>query len=543
MRMNGAQAVIRALEKENVKVIFGYPGAAICPFYDALLDSNIKHILTRHEQGAAHAANGYARITGTTGVCVATSGPGATNIITGIATAYMDSIPIIAITGQVPTDSIGKDVFQEADITGATAPFCKHNYLVKKVEELPRILKEAFHIASTGRPGPVLIDIPLDIQLKEFEFKYPEDINLRGYRPILKGHPLQLKKVAEAIKNSNAPVICAGGGIISSDASEALLELIEKCQIPVTTTLMGIGAIPSEHELNLGMLGSHGSYSANYAVYNADLVMIIGARVGDRAMSAAEKIAQKAEIIHIDIDPAEIGKNIEAAIPVVGDARLVLEDLNKLVEEKGDVEDWNKKIKKVKREHSVSLAGDTQSGFVNPKYLLSILSKIVDHDTVVTTEVGQNQIWAANYYSARKPRTFISSGGMGTMGYGLPAAVGVKIGSPRSKVITISGDGSFQMSMQELGTIKQNNLGVKVIIFNNSRLGMVSELQKVKYSCRYSQVCLRSNPDFVKIAEAYGFKGKRISNNSQIEGALKDMLADDSPYLLECVVDPEESTL
>jgi acetolactate synthase-1/2/3 large subunit len=272
-------------------------------------------------------------------------------------------------------------------------------------------------------------------------------------------------------------------------------------------------------------------------------VMIIGARVGDRAMSAAEKIAQKAEIIHIDIDPAEIGKNIEAAIPVVGDARLVLEDLNKLVEEKGDVEDWNKKIKKVKREHSVSLAGDTQSGFVNPKYLLSILSKIVDHDTVVTTEVGQNQIWAANYYSARKPRTFISSGGMGTMGYGLPAAVGVKIGSPRSKVITISGDGSFQMSMQELGTIKQNNLGVKVIIFNNSRLGMVSELQKVKYSCRYSQVCLRSNPDFVKIAEAYGFKGKRISNNSQIEGALKDMLADDSPYLLECVVDPEESTL
>jgi acetolactate synthase-1/2/3 large subunit len=543
MRMNGAQAVIRALEKENVKVIFGYPGAAICPFYDALLDSNIKHILTRHEQGAAHAANGYARITGTTGVCVATSGPGATNIITGIATAYMDSIPIIAITGQVPTDSIGKDVFQEADITGATAPFCKHNYLVKKVEELPRILKEAFHIASTGRPGPVLIDIPLDIQLKEFEFKYPEDINLRGYRPILKGHPLQLKKVAEAIKNSNAPVICAGGGIISSDASEALLELIEKCQIPVTTTLMGIGAISSEHELNLGMLGSHGSYSANYAVYNADLVMIIGARVGDRAMSAAEKIAQKAEIIHIDIDPAEIGKNIEAAIPVVGDARLVLEDLNKLVEEKGDVEDWNKKIKKVKREHSVSLAGDTQSGFVNPKYLLSVLSKVVDHDTVVTTEVGQNQIWAANYYSARKPRTFISSGGMGTMGYGLPAAVGVKIGSPRSKVITISGDGSFQMSMQELGTIKQNNLGVKVIIFNNSRLGMVSELQKVKYSCRYSQVCLRSNPDFVKIAEAYGFKGKRISNNSQIEGALKDMLADDSPYLLECVVDPEESTL
>jgi acetolactate synthase-1/2/3 large subunit len=542
MRVNGAQAVIKALEKENTEVIFGYPGAAICPFYDALLDSNIKHILTRHEQGAAHAANGYARITGKTGVCVATSGPGATNIITGIATAYMDSIPIIAITGQVPTDSIGKDVFQEVDITGATAPFCKHNYLVKKAEELPRILKEAFHIASTGRPGPVLIDIPLDIQLEEFEFSYPEDINLRSYKPTLKGHPLQLKKVAEAIKNSKTPVICAGGGIISSGASEALLYLIEKCCIPVTTTLMGIGAIPSEHDLNLGMLGSHGSFSANYAIYNADLVVIIGARVGDRAMSAAEKIAQKAEIVHIDIDPAEIGKNIDAAIPVVGDARFVLEDLNKLVE-KGDIEDWNKTIERAKKEHSVSRVGDTQSEFVNPKYLLGILSNIVGHDTVITTEVGQNQIWAANYYNVRKPRTFITSGGMGTMGYGLPAAVGVKIGSPKSKVITISGDGSFQMSMQELGTIKQSNLGVKIIIFNNSRLGMVRELQKVKYRCRYSQVCLESNPEFVKIAEAYGFKGKRIMNNSQIEEALKDMLADDRPYLLECVVDPEESTL
>jgi len=542
MKLTGAQVIVKALEHEKINTIFGYPGAAICPFYNALLDSDIGHILTRHEQGAAHAASGYARVTGKTGVCVATSGPGATNLITGIATAYMDSIPMVAITGQVPTDMIGRDVFQEADITGATAPFCKHSYLVKKTEELPRVMKEAFYIASTGRPGPVVVDVPIDVQNGETDFDYPESIDIRGYKPKYKGHPMQIKKVAEAIKEAKSPVICAGGGIISSGASELLVKLAEKCNIPVTTTLMGKGAIPCRHELNLGMLGSHGSYVANYAVHHSDLLMIIGARVGDRAMGTAYKIAKKAKVVHIDIDPAEIGKNIPVTIPIVGDAKAVLEDLLEIMEERS-LDEWNKTIGRIKSEHPPKYDSSGESGYVNPKYLLSVMSDMVDEDTIVTTEVGQNQIWAANYFKTRKPGTFISSGGMGTMGYGLPSAVGAKIGRPESKVITISGDGSFQMSMQELGTMKQYRLGIKIIVFNNSRLGMVRELQKVKYCSRYSQVYMEDNPDFVQLVGAYGFKGERINDNSEVKGALEKMLSDDEPYLLECIVDPEERTL
>ena len=547
MKITGAEAIIKSLEKENIEVIFGYPGAAICPFYNYLPDSNIKHILTRHEQGAAHAASGYARITGKTGVCVATSGPGATNLITGIATAYMDSIPIVAITGQVSTDQIGKDVFQEADITGATAPFCKHNYLVSRAEELPKIMKEAFHIASTGRPGPVLIDIPIDVQESMIDYKYPDTIDMKGYKPTYKGHVLQIRKISDAIEESKAPVICAGGGVINADATDLLLQLAEKCGIPVATTLMGIGVIPSRHELNLGMIGSHGSYTANYAVNNADLVIIIGARVGDRAMSSAQKIAQKSKIVHIDIDPAEIGKNIEVTIPVVGDAKFILEELLKIVA-KGDVDHWNnviaeKKLKHPPGERNLSDKSLEKSETIDPRYLINLISDIAGDNTIITTEVGQNQIWAANYYKIKKPRTFITSGGMGTMGYGLPAAIGAKIGSPESKVITISGDGSFQMSMQELGTIKQNKLGVKVIILNNSRLGMVREVQKNKYRGRYSEVSLEDNPDFIKLAEAYGFKGQRINSNNQVPEALEKMLADDEAFILECIVDPEEPTL
>jgi acetolactate synthase-1/2/3 large subunit len=343
LKITGAQAMVKILEIEKVSHMFGYPGAAICPFYDALVDSEIKHILTRHEQGAVHAASGYARATGKTGVCVATSGPGATNLITGIATAYMDSIPIVTITGQVPTSQIGKDVFQEADITGATAPFCKHNYLVKDVEELPKIMKEAFYIASTGRPGPVLIDVPVDVQNTRFDFEYPQNVDIKGYKPTYKGHPLQIRKIADAVRESKSPVICAGGGVINSGASNELLELVDKCRIPVVTTLMGIGSIPAKHELNLGMLGSHGNYVANYAIHNSDLVIIMGARVGDRAMAAASKIAKKAKIIHIDIDPAEIGKNIDVVIPVVGDVKTILQDLLQIIE-KGNVEEWNGKI-------------------------------------------------------------------------------------------------------------------------------------------------------------------------------------------------------
>lgn len=540
--INGAQAIIRALELENVNIIFGYPGAAISPFYDALLGSSIKHILTRHEQGAAHGASGYARVTGKTGVCVATSGPGATNLITGIATAYMDSIPIVAITGQVSSELIGRDVFQEADITGATAPFCKHNYLVKKVNDLPLIIKEAFHIASTGRPGPVVIDVPVDIQNQLLDFKYPESVDIKGYKPTYKGHTLQIKKVAEALLSAKAPVICAGGGIITSGASGMLQKLIEKCRIPVATTLMGIGSLPSQHELCFGMLGTHGSFAANYAVHNADLVIIIGARVGDRAMGTAGKIAQKSRIVHIDIDPAEIGKNIDVSIPVVGDARLILEDLFGHVNSTGN-EEWINEIKKVRQMHSGIRMDKDGTSFVNPKYLMSQLAGYVSEDAIITTEVGQNQIWAANHYNLRKPGTFISSGGLGTMGYGLPSAVGSKLGKPDSTVIAICGDGSFQMSMQELGTMKQENLGVKIIIFNNSRLGMVHELQKNKHGGRFSQVLMEHNPDFVKLVGAYGFRGERISQNSQVNPALERMLADDEAYLLECVVDPDEPTL
>ncbi|EGD46853.1 acetolactate synthase, large subunit, biosynthetic type [Ruminiclostridium papyrosolvens DSM 2782] len=540
MKITGAQALVKALELENVTTIFGYPGAAICPFYDALLDSDINHVLTRHEQGAAHAASGYSRVTGKTGVCVATSGPGATNLITGIATAYSDSIPMVAITGQVSLDLIGRDVFQEVDITGATEPFCKHNYLVKNIKDLPRIVKEAFHIASTGRPGPVLIDVPVDIQTDELDFIYPHEVDIKGYKPNYKGHPQQIRRIAEAITSSQRPIICAGGGVISAKASEVMTRLAEKCQIPVVTTLMGIGSIPVEHPLNFGMLGSHGVYAANYAVHNTDLLIIIGARVGDRALGTAGKIAEKAGIIHIDIDPAEIGKNVSTTIPVVGDAGLILEDLYKSIQKCNTLQ-WLESLQQAVKKNKVELT--EKNNYVNPKKLIAELSKRLNDDAIVVTEVGQNQIWAANNFIARTPGSFITSGGLGTMGYGLPAGIGVKTGKPGSTVVVIGGDGSFQMSMPELGTIKQNRLGVKILILNNSRLGMVREMQKNKYKKRYSQVFLDDNPDFVKIAEAYGFKSKRISCNSQIDSALDSFLDDDNAYLLECIVDPEEETV
>lgn len=540
MKISGAEAIIKCLEYENVDTIFGYPGAAICPFYDALYHSKIKHILTRHEQGAAHAASGYARASSKTGVCVTTSGPGATNVITGIATAYMDSIPLVAITGQVETGLIGKDVFQEADITGATAPFCKHNYLIKSASDIPRIIKEAFYIASTGRPGPVVIDIPVDMQKEFIEFDYPQTTNIRGYNPVCRIDLSQIKIAAQAINEAKSPVICAGGGIIISEASRELAKLAEKCKIPVTTTLMGKGSIPSDHDLYLGMLGSHGSAAANNAINNADLVLILGARVGNRAMGNTEKIAAKAKIIHIDIDPAEIGKNISTFIPIVGDIKTVL---NALIGEviPGDTNEWCKKATLLVVKYAEKYDKPIE-GLIIPEYFLSRLSKIAK-DAVYTTEVGQNQIWAANYLSITKPRRFISSGGLGTMGYGLPSAIGAKIADPDSIVICISGDGSFQMSIQELGTIKQSSVGVKIVLFNNSRLGMVRELQKNLYCSRYCNVMLEENPDFLALVKAYGIKGEQISDNSKVDEAINRMLEDDEPYLLECLVDPEESTL
>ncbi len=541
MKMTGAQAMLKALELEGINTIFGYPGAAICPFYDALLDSNITHVLTRNEQGAAHSASGYARVTGKPGVCVATSGPGATNLITGIATAYMDSIPMVAITGQVSLELIGRDVFQEVDTTGATAPFCKHNYLVKNVQELPRIIKEAFHIASTGRPGPVVIDVPVDIQTQELDFTYPSTVEIKGYKPNYKGHPQQIKKIAEAISKAKAPVICAGGGVVTAKATDIMTSFAERCGIPVVTTLMGIGAIEGDHPLNLGMLGSHGVYAANYAVNRTDLLILIGARVGDRALGTAEKIAESAKIIHIDIDPAEIGKNVSTTIPVVGDARLILEELDNVIRP-GDTLDWISEVKRIKQE-KLKTEPCVDRNTVNPKLLISLLSKRLNETSIMATEVGQNQIWAANSFIAKRPGAFITSGGLGTMGYGLPAAIGAKLGSPESTVVVVGGDGSFQMSMPELGTIKQCGIGIKILILNNSRLGMVREMQKTRYNKRYSQVYMNNNPDFVKLAEAYGFRAERITADSHIDAALDRFLADDSTYLLECVIDPEESTI
>lgn len=549
MKMTGAQALIKALEEEQVTKIFGYPGAANAPIYDALSKSSIQHILTRHEQGAAHAANGYSRVTGKVGVCMATSGPGATNLITGIATAYMDSIPIVAITGQVSSEMIGRDVFQEVDITGATEPFCKHNYLVKEPEDIGRIIKEAFYIASSGRPGPVLIDIPIDIQLEEVDFYYPKEIKIRGYKPNYTGNMLQIKRIAREIEISERPVICAGGGVISANASEELIALSEHFGIPITTTLMGIGAVPGEYPLYLGMLGSHGVHPANQAVAKSDLLIIVGARAGDRATGQTDKFAQHAKIVHIDIDPAEIGKNLGTNFPIVGDVKIVLGQLIEYIQgHKQDnvykqswvttVSGWKSRMKEKQLKQYTD-----ETGYVDPRYVLSLLSELTEGNAVVATEVGQNQIWTANHYRVKKPRCFLTSGGLGTMGYGLPAAIGAKIGNPENMVILIAGDGSFQMSLQELGTLKQWGIDLKIILFNNNRLGMVREVQKLKYKANYFSVELGENPDFIKLASAYDIEGKKVTQNSKVKEALKKALEWEGSYLLEFLIDPEESTL
>jgi acetolactate synthase-1/2/3 large subunit len=539
--ISGAQAMVRALETEQVKTVFGYPGAAICPFYDALLDSAIKHVLTRHEQAAAHAANGYARATGRTGVCIATSGPGATNLITGIATAYMDSIPMVVITGQVSTDLIGSDSFQEADITGAASPFTKHTYLVRQAQDLPRIFREAFYIAASGRPGPVLVDIPMDIQMDRFMYEEPGPPVLPGYRPVTPVSESSLADLACLLASSAKPIICAGGGVISSGASASLLKIAERHQIPVVTTMMGIGALPSDHGNNLGTLGSHGVFAANYALHQADLVILVGARVGNRAMGSAAEIARQAKIVHIDIDPAEIGKNIDTQLAIVADCCQFLDAfLDKAPP--FTYPEWLEQVRVTRSESAFSSFSEAPSLTIHPPSLMRQLGLACPPDTIVTTEVGQNQIWAANHYPIRLPRTFISSGGMGTMGYGLPSALGAQVAWPDRTVLAISGDGSLQMSLQELGTIRQEKAAVKIILLNNSRLGMVHELQSLKYQ-RYSQVFLEENPDFSLLAGAYGFGYAQLDSNDQTKAAVEAMLAADGPYLLECIVDPHEPTL
>jgi acetolactate synthase-1/2/3 large subunit len=543
--ITGAQAMIKGLKEQGVDIVFGYPGATICPFYDELAKSensgDIRHILVRQEQNAGHMASGYARKTGKVGVCVVTSGPGATNLITGIATAYMDSIPIVAITGQVPTDVLGRDVFQEADITGACAPFVKHSYLVKDVSQLPRIIREAFHIASTGRPGPVLIDVPSDIQNEEFEYHDPGKVNIRGYKPSITGHLKQIKKVASEIQGAKKPLICAGGGVFSSGAQDLIKKLSETANIPVVTTMMGLGVMPSQDSMNLGMIGQFGNSAANYALNNNDLLIIIGARVADRAVTAPDKMAEKTRTIHIDIDPAEIGKNLTPTVPLVGDIRHILE---KLLAENPvtDSEEWVADVVERSEREKKKISAKRQPGTIGPRNFMLELGRQLDDDAYVVADVGQNQIWAGKYIPVKRGR-FLTSGGMGTMGYSLPAGIGVKFADPNIQTVVVCGDGSFQMMLNELSTVAGNGLDLKIVLFNNRRLGMVNEIQKRVYSEGPYAVYMPETPDFCKLSEAYGIAHRRLENEDDIADAIREMLNYDGPFLLECRIDPDESTM
>jgi len=538
MKLNGAQILCESLVKEGVEVIFGFPGGALLPFYDTLPKyPQLRHILVRHEQGAAHAADSYARVSGKVGVCLATSGPGATNLVTGIANAYLDSAPMVAITGQVPRPFIGKDAFQEIDITGITLPITKHNYMVMAAGDMSTVVQEAFHIASTGRPGPVLIDIPKDVFTEEAEFRYRDKVDLRGYKPTVRGHPSQIKKAAKVISEANRPLIIAGRGVLISGASTELRELAEKAQIPVVNTLLGLGCFPRSHLLSLGMLGMHGLAHVNLALDAADLVIAIGMRFDDRATSKVSSFAPHARVIHIDIDPAEIGKNVKVDVPIVGDVKNVLRELNKVVDSKNHVE-WVSQIQEWEREHPSTTIRDTDS--LLPQYIVRQISEITKGDAIIVTGVGQHQMWSAQYFQYNKPNTLVSAGGLGPMGFELPAAMGAKVGSPDDTVWCIAGDGGFQMTIQELGTIAQENLAVKIAILNNGFLGMVRQWQELFYERRYTATPL-SGPDFVKVAEAYGIAAMRVTDKLMVTGAIEKAMAYEGPFLIDFQVEPEEN--
>ncbi len=541
MRMTGAQILLEAFKKEGVEVIFGYPGGQVLPIFDKLYDCPIKFILVRHEQGAAHAADGYARVTGKPGVCIATSGPGATNLVTGLATAYMDSIPMVAITGQVKTFLIGNDAFQEADITGITRPVTKHNYLVEDIKDLARIIKEAFHIATTGRPGPVLIDFPSDIQLQETDFDYPEKVEMRGYNPTYEGHPGQIKRAAKAIEAAKRPILYVGGGAITSGASGEIRELSKKCGIPVTMTLLGLGAFPQDNDLCLGMLGMHGTAYANHAIMESDLIISVGARFDDRVTGKLDAFAPHAKVIHIDIDPSSVSKNVDVDIPIVGDAKKIME---KLVGEakKPDTASWLKRVAELKSKYPLKYKNDDDK--LRPQFVIEEIYKATKGNAIIATEVGQNQMWAAQFYRFTKPRTMLSSGGLGTMGYGFPAAIGAQLGKPGAVVFDIAGDGSIQMNIQELATAVANKLPVKIAILNNCYLGMVRQWQELFYKKRYSQVCLESTgPDFVKLAEAYGAVGMRITSKADVAPAIEKAIRTDNVVMMDFVVEKEENVM
>ena len=538
MNLTGAQIVCESLAREGVEVIFGFPGGSLLPFYDTLPQyPQLRHVLVRHEQGAAHAADGYARVTGKAGVCCATSGPGATNLVTGIANAQLDSSPVIAITGQVARPFIGKDAFQEIDITGITLPITKHNHIVMGANEMARVFKEAFHIATTGRPGPVLIDIPRDVFTEEAEFHYPSKLDLPGYKPILRGHPAQVKKAAALINQAQRPVIISGRGTIISRAYEELRELAEKAQIPVITTLLGIGSFPENHMLSLGMLGMHGMAYANMAVDEADLIIAVGMRFDDRATARVSAFAPRARIVHIDIDPAEIGKNLRVDVPIVGDVRNVLRELNKELVSRNHIE-WVNRLEEWRQDHPSTMASDGEE--LIPQYVIHSICEVTDGDAYVVTGVGQHQMWSAQYFCYKKPNSLVSSGGLGTMGFELPAALGVKIGCPNDTVWCVAGDGGLQMTIQELATIAQERAAVKIAVINNGYLGMVRQWQELFYERRYVATPL-SGPDFVKISEAYGIEAERVRAKREVIPAIQRAMAHDGPYLVDFLVEPEES--
>jgi acetolactate synthase-1/2/3 large subunit len=538
MKMNGAKILIECLKKENVEVMFGYPGGQVLPIFDQLYDAPIRFILTRHEQAAAHAADGYARATGKVGVCLATSGPGATNLVTGIATAYMDSIPMVAITGQVKSFLIGNDAFQEADITGITRPITKHNYLVEDIKDLARVMKEAFHVASTGRPGPVLVDIPSDIQMQETDFVYPEKINMRGYNPTYNGHPGQIKRAAKAISDSKRPILYVGGGAIACDSADEVYKLATKNDIPVTMTLLGLGAFPMTHKLALGMLGMHGTAYANHAIMDSDLIIAVGARFDDRVTGKLDAFAPHATVIHIDIDPASVSKTVDVDIPIVGDAAIVLKQLNKSVK-KPDTKEWLKTIDGWKKTYPMKYKDDEK---LRPQYVVEQIYEATKGDAIICTEVGQNQMWAAQYFKFTRPRTIVSSGGLGTMGYGFPAAMGAKLGKPKMPVFDVAGDGSIQMNIQELATVVIEKIPVKIVILNNSCLGMVRQWQELFYKKRYSYTKLCSEiPDFVKLAESYGAVGMKITKKKDVRAAIGKALKIDNTVVMDFRVEQEEN--
>lgn len=537
-RMSASEAFVECLLDEGVEVVFGYPGGAVLPIYDALYDAKIRHILVRHEQGAIHMADGYARATGKPGVCLATSGPGATNLVTGLATAWMDSIPLVAFTGNVPLAAIGSDAFQEADITGITMPVTKHNFLVRTAEELPQVIREAFHIASTGRPGPVLVDLPKDVSQDVIDYVPSRHVDLPGYKPTIKGHMRQILDAAKAIAEAKRPVLYLGGGVISSGAHEEALALAEKANLPTTTTLMGIGGFPGDHPLSLGMLGMHGTVYANYAVDQCDLLIAVGARFDDRVTGDLTKFAPLAKVIHIDIDPAEIGKNVPADIPIVGDSKAVLSELVEKVREKRE-EEWLRQIEAWKTEYP--LVYHEKPGVISPQRVIEEIHQVTGGRAICTADVGQHQMWLAQYYRFNEPRSHISSGGLGTMGYGFPAALGAALGRQDRSVWSITGDGGFQMTFQELSTARKYRIPVKIAIINNFYLGMVRQWQELLYEHRYSHSDLHDNPDFIKMAEAYGVPALRVTKLEELRPALEKAEATDGPFLLDIHVDEEEN--